>query len=218
MSSIAHLFALLMQLEGPLDLTAYIKITEDGDKFVSFGSFGEVCRAALEIGSDKRLVGFFKWHFSKITNTVCLIRSQWNVFAYTSRHQLRLSGWKLWVGYNLTLLVHKAYGQHGLPEIAQGNKDLAEAPPQEHCTIVGRNIPWQVDWNGIPLDTLRRPPHLCPGWFVPVLPATVGTCYSSVAMFVSGVLIWHLIQTCDTAEGLAYCQYISSSSIKTTWV
>lgn len=65
-----------MQLEGPLDLTAYIKITEDGDKFVSFGSFGEVCRAALEIGSDKRLVGFFKWHFSKITNTVCLIRSQ----------------------------------------------------------------------------------------------------------------------------------------------
>ncbi|KZP15224.1 kinase-like protein [Athelia psychrophila] len=56
MGSIAHLFTLLMQLEGPLDLAAYVKMTENGGNFVSFGSFGEVCRAVLEIGSDKRFV------------------------------------------------------------------------------------------------------------------------------------------------------------------
>lgn len=62
MSSIAHLFALLMQVKGPLDLTPYVKMMENGGNFVSFGSFGEVRRAVLEIGSDKCLVRFLAWH------------------------------------------------------------------------------------------------------------------------------------------------------------
>ncbi|KAF7972585.1 hypothetical protein HWV62_17726 [Athelia sp. TMB] len=56
MGCTAHLFTWSVQQEEPLDLTPYVKLMENGENFLACGSFGDVCRANLEIDSYRNFV------------------------------------------------------------------------------------------------------------------------------------------------------------------